>query len=93
MSNEHRSAREISALDCKSDPQDFERLVRYYIRGFAKIYDMKLVPEQVVRAGLQRAVDCCTDPEAKYRLKFRFCTWASWLVRQAIIRHLDPENR
>ena len=82
------TAKDIDALDCKSDPQGLERLLRYFIEAWARRHEMtpeefcELVPERVMRAGVRKAVD-------KYKPgSYRITTYASWWVRQAVYRYL-----
>jgi len=77
------SARDITALDCKSDPQKFERLLHYFIKVFGRRYDLTRVPEDVPRAALRKAINK-VRPGANYR----FANYAYWWVRQGITRHL-----
>lgn len=84
------TAREIDALDCKSDPQNFERLLRYFITVFAQKHGLtpeklcELAPEHAMRAALRKAVDRF-KPGA-----YRLTTYASWWFRQALLRYLPP---
>ena len=86
------TAKELNALDCKSDADNFERLLRYFIEAFARRHDLtprrfcELVPEQEIRAKLRKAVD--TYKPGAYGIT----TYASWWFRQAVIRYL-PERR
>ena len=53
------TANDIDALDCKSDAQNFERLLRYFIEKWARRHEMtperfcELVPEQELRAAIR----------------------------------------
>jgi hypothetical protein len=85
------TAKDLNALDCKSDARNFERLLRYFIDAFARHHDItperfcEVVPEQEMRAKLRKAVDSY-KPGA-----YCITTYASWFFRQAVMRYLpDP---
>lgn len=82
------TAKDIDALDCKTDPESFERLLRYFIEKWAWSYELtpeqfcQLIPEQIMRVAVRKAVD-------KYAPgSYRITTYASWWVYQAIKRYL-----
>jgi len=87
------TAKDIDALDCKSDAQDFERLLRYFIEAWARRHEMtpdkfcELVPEQELRAAVRKAVD--RSKPGSYRIT----TYVSWWFRQAVTRYLAAHGR
>jgi hypothetical protein len=87
------TAKDIDALDCKSNAQDFERLLRYFIEAWARSHELKpeqfceLVPEEVMRAAVRMAVDRYSPGS------YRITTYASWWVRQGVTRYLATHGR
>ena len=77
------NANEIDQLDCKSNPQHFERLFRYLLsqearrRGISTESLCTLVPEAELRRVARKAVE-------RFRSEHRSVTrYAKWWVRQA----------
>jgi hypothetical protein len=86
------SAKEIDTLDCKSDPQHFERLFTYLIRRQAQRHGMSvetlygLVSESELRRAVRKAVD-------RFRPEARSITcYASWWLWQAVRRYVPPRS-
>lgn len=87
------TAKDIDALDCEANPQNFERLLRYFIESWARSHELtpeqfcELVPEEVMRAAVRKAV-------GKYMPgSYRLTTYASWWVRQGVTRYLAAHGR
>src|SRR5262245_1026025 len=87
------TAKDLNALDCKSDARNFERLLHYFIKAFARYHGLtperfcELVPEQEMRAELREAVD-------RYKPgTYGITTYAVWWFREAVIRHLPRRSR
>ena len=81
------TSKAIDALDCKTNPQHFERLFRYLVKRHARWLGMtpeglfEKVPETELRKAMRRAVD-------KFQPKTRSITcYASWWLRAAVTRH------
>jgi hypothetical protein len=82
------TAKDIDALDCKSDAKNFERLFRYLVARAARrhsttvdvLYD--LVAESELRRAVRKAVDHFR-PEAR-----SITCYASCWLRQALIHHI-----
>jgi hypothetical protein len=82
------SAKEIDALDCKADPQHFERLFSYLVTRKAQRHGMTVeaLYELVSESDLRRAVQTAVD---RFRPEARSITcYASWWLRQALIHHI-----
>ena len=83
------SPKDLSALDCKSDPRNFERLLHYFIEAFAKSHAItpaklcELVPDQEMRAALHKALKYFNASRG-----YKFSTYASWWFRQALMPYL-----
>ncbi len=82
------TAKDIDALDCKSNAENFERLLRFFIEAWARSHDLtpqkfcELVPEEIMRTAVRKAVD-------KYRPgSYGITTYASWWFRQGVTRYL-----
>jgi hypothetical protein len=87
------SAKDIDALDCKCNAQNFERLLRNFIESWARSHELtpeqfcELVPEEVMRAAVRKAVE-------RHRPGcYRLTTYASWWFRQGVTRYLAAHGR